>query len=172
MMTTWGNRTVVAAALLSVLGLAGCSAGQSAPTSQDYDPVDGRNINVPADATFDEEYMAVRNAVVVARDDQASLVVTMVNQALEADVLESASLEGEPLTLSGGPIEFRPGQSVSLGFDDNATATQQPFGISPGDWVDLTLNFTRAGTAELQVLVVPYGDEYVPVQFADQGSNL
>jgi len=167
MMRTGGGRVAVGVSLLAVLTLAGCAVSSDTPPGQLFNQPVGQNVNVPFDAMLGDQFMAVRNAVAVVDGDTAdtaSLVVTLVNQALEADVLESASLEGDPLVLSGGPIEFQPGQSVGIGFDENATATQQPFGVGPGNWVDITLNFTRAGTAELQILVVPDGDEYVPVQ--------
>jgi hypothetical protein len=167
MMRTARGAAILTVVTIAALSLAGCQAGQSAATSQDYDPVDGRNVNIPSDAGFDDPYIAVRNAVVVAADSEASLVVTLVNQSPDAEVLEAASLEGEPLVLSGGPISLAAGKSVSVGFDDFATATQSDFGAAPGDWVDLTMSFTSAGNADLQVLVVAYGNEYEPVRFAD-----
>jgi hypothetical protein len=157
---------VVVVTLLAATSLAACQAGREAQTSQDYDPADGRNVNIPEGAT-DRPYIAVRNAVVVAAEDEASLVVTLVNQSDEAEVLESATLDEAEVTLSGGPVELEPNQSVSIGYEDFETATVSGFEAAPGDWVDLTLRFATVGDAELQVLVVPYGDEYVPVQFAE-----
>jgi hypothetical protein len=166
MNSTSRKGAILAITMVAVASLAACQAGQSAATSQDYQPVDGRNINVPEDANYDEPYVAVRNAVVVAYKTDATLVVTIVNQSPEAEVFESATLDGLPVTLSGGPIELAPKQSVSLGYNDFETATVSGFKSVPGDWVDLTMRFTSKGDAKLQVLVVPYGDEYVPVQFA------
>ena len=157
---------LLAVTLVAAASLAACQAGQSAATSQDYNPVDGRNINVPEDADYDEPYVAVRDAVVVAVDTDATLVVTIVNQSPKAEVLESATLDGLPVTLSGGPSDLAPQQSVSIGYDDFDTATVAAVASAPGNWVELTMRFTSAGDANLQVLVVPYGDEYVPVQFA------
>jgi len=167
MTSTIRKGALLAVAMVATAGLVGCQAGQSAQTSQEYDPVDGRNVNQPTDAAFDEPYVAIRNAVVVAIESDATLVVTLVNQSDETEVLESATIDALPVTLSGGPIEIAPQQSVSVGYGDFETATVTDFKSVPGDWVDLTMRFTSAGDAELQVLVVPYGDEYVPVQFAE-----
>ena len=59
-------RLPLAAAASALLILSGCAAGQTAETSQDYDPADGRNVNIPDEATFGDEYIAVRNALVVS----------------------------------------------------------------------------------------------------------
>jgi len=164
------NRTarkgaILVGSMLAVASLAACQAGQAAQTSQQYNPADGRNFNIPAGSTH-QPYLAVRNAVVVAYQSDASLVVTMVNHTAQAAVLQSATLDGAPLKLSGGPVEIAPRQSVSLGFGDNDIATISNFASAPGDWVDLVLKFTPNGDGAVKVLVVPYGDQYVPVKFA------
>jgi len=141
--------------------LTGCQAGQNAPTSQPYNPVDGRNVNVPDDATLSEPYIGVRDALVILGDDGvAALGVTVVNNSDEADVLESVVIGGTEATLSGGPIEFAAHTSVSLGFGENASAAVAGFEGEVGQWTDLMLRFTKSGTAELSVLALAPSDGY------------
>ena len=147
---------VAAAAALIVLS--GCAAGQDAETSQDYDPADGRNVNVPADATFDDDYVAVRNALVVSDGGAASITVTLVNNGSDADVLTEAKIGEQTASFVGGPVEIAPGE----GRDRRrvgAIALVQEGDVAPGDFAELTLVFTRAGTTTIDVVV---RDEYVP----------
>jgi len=164
MIRTPHKAAVLAVAAAAVVSLSGCQAGQAAQTSQSYNPVDGRNINQPVDAGFGDPYMGVRDAAVVALNDNATLVVTLVNNTLEADQLESASLDGTPLDLSE-TILIDSGSSVSMGFGDNPTATTSNLDAKIGDWVELELHFASSGIVHLNLLVLPYGDQYEPVTF-------
>jgi hypothetical protein len=153
--------------VLAVASVSGCHAGSNAATSADYDPVDGRNINLPLGATYPDPYVAIRNAVVVSEGGPAALVVTLVNNTDDAEVLESASIDGEQVLFPGGPVDLPPGEVVNVGSDAGAIAGLPQIDAAPGDFVDLTLAFTRGGDAELDVLVVVPGDEYVPDLEAD-----
>lgn len=162
MKRTTHKAAVMALAAVAVIGLSGCQAGKTAQMTQAYNPVDGRNVNIPADAGFGDTYVGIRNVVVVAIASDASLVATIVNNTAEQQELQSITLGGAPLDLSQ-PIQVDAGGSASLGFDDNPTATTAELDAQVGDWVDLTMTFSSAGSVELQVLVVPYGDQYEPV---------
>ena len=156
---------VLALAAASAIGLSGCQAGKTAQITQAYNPVDGRNVNLPEDAGFGDAYVGIRNIVVVAIASDASLVATFVNNTAEVQELESVTVGGAPLELSA-PIQLDAGDSASLGFGDNPTATTSELEAKVGDWVDLTMGFSNAGTVELGVLVVPYGDQYEPMMLA------
>ncbi|HVQ18647.1 MAG TPA: hypothetical protein VMT27_06380 [Actinomycetes bacterium] len=151
---------ILAFALVAAASLSACQAGQAAQTNKDYQPVDGRNVNVPSGAAFDEPYLAVRDALVIGVNHVGSLIVTVVNNSAETDTLESVTISGDVATLSSGPIPIRPNETIHLGFGDNPTASIDTLKAKPGDWVDLTMNFTNAGSTELQVLVLPIGDKY------------
>jgi hypothetical protein len=154
-------RRPLAAAFVGLLLLTGCQAGQTAQTSQDYDGADGRNVNVPEDAAFDEDYMAVRNALVVSFGEDASLTLTLVNNAAEGDVLQQAVVGETPVEIDGGPIEVAPNQRVRMGIGSEIATSVPGANLAPGDWTTLTLSFASAGSTTLDVLVVPPGDEYV-----------
>lgn len=153
-------RAAALVALLAALALSGCQAGQSAETSQDYDPADGRNINIPEDAAFDDDYIAVRNALVVSFGETASLTLTLVNNGSEGDVLEQAVVGETPVDIAGSPIELAPEQRVRMGLGSDVTTTIEGADLAPGDWTTLTLSFASAGSTSLDVLVVAPGDEY------------
>lgn len=154
-------RRPLAAAFVGLLLLTGCQAGQTAQTSQDYDGADGRNVNVPEDAAFDEDYMAVRNALVVSFGEDASLTLTLVNNAAEGDVLQQAVVGETPVEIDGGPIAVAPNQRVRMGIGSEIATSVPGANLAPGDWTTLTLSFASAGSTTLDVLVVPPGDEYV-----------
>jgi hypothetical protein len=156
------NAAVMGLAAAAAIGLSGCQAGRTAQMTQAYDPVDGRNVNIPADASYGDTYVGIRNVVVVAIASDASLVATIVNNTAESQELSSITLGGAPLELSE-PIQLEPRESAGLGFGDHPTATTAELDAQVGDWVDLTMSFSNAGSVELQVLVVPYGDQYEPI---------
>ncbi|MCZ3386671.1 MAG: hypothetical protein LH630_06835 [Actinomycetia bacterium] len=155
-----GLRLPIVAAVSALLVLSGCAAGQSAQTSQPYNPSDGRNVNIPADAGFDDPYLAVRNALVVSDGGAASLTVTLVNNSDEADVLTEATIGDQPATFVGGAVEIGPRQRVAIGGGTERIALVREGGVQPGDWTELTLNFTRAGSTTIDVLVIASDDEY------------
>ncbi len=130
--------------------------------TQAYNPVDGRNVNIPEDAGFGDTYVGIRDVVVVAIGSDASLVATIVNNTAEPQELQSVTLGGDPLELSE-PIQLDAGDTASLGFGDNPTATTTALKGQVGHWADLVMQFSSAGSVELGILVVPYGDQYEPL---------
>jgi hypothetical protein len=153
-------RLPLAAAASALLVLSGCAAGQSAQTSQPYNPSDGRNVNIPEDAGFNDPYMAVRNALVVSDGGAASITVTLVNNGLETDVLNEAKIGDQTAVFVGGPVEIAPDERVAIGGGSERIALVDEGGVEPGDWTELTLTFANAGSTTLDVLVVASDDEY------------
>lgn len=149
------HASVLALAALLTASLAACQAGSGASTSQDYDPVDGRNVNLPDDASYGDPYLAIRGAQVVDLGTVHSMVVTVVNRTGGSDVLEAVTIAGQPAALSSGAVEVAADQAVSLGAGGVATATVEGLDVEPGDWVDVTLSFAESGVAEVEVLSVP-----------------
>lgn len=148
------SASVLAVAALLTVGLSGCQTGSGASTSQQYDPTNGRNVNVPADATYGDAFLALRGAQVVTDDTSTGAVVTMVNQTGAPDSLTSVSINGQAAAMSNGPVEIVPGQPISLGDGGDATATVEGLDVKPGDWVELTLVFSQSGSATVNVLSV------------------
>jgi len=156
------SRRLVAccAAVVAIGALTACQAGQTAQTSQPYNPADGRNVNVPENATFDDNYVGIRNAVVVATGDIGSLLVTMVNNSDEDATLEGVRIDDQAMTLSR-PVVIAPGATAKAGFDSDLQITVDPLSPGVGDWVTVEFSFVEVGTSTFDVLVVPYGDDYV-----------
>lgn len=153
-------RLPITVATAALLVLSGCAAGKSAQTSQPYNPSDGRNINIPADAGFNDPYMAVRNALVVSDGGAASISVTLVNNGLETDVLNEAKIGDQTAVFVGGPVEIAADQKVAIGGGSERVALVQDGGVKPGAWTPLTLTFANAGSTTIDVLVVASDDEY------------
>jgi hypothetical protein len=146
--------SVLAIAALLTVSLAGCQAGANAQTAQQYDPVDGRNVNVPSDAGFGDPYIAVRGALLVDVGTTTSVVVTLVNNTDSVDTLQAVAVNGMTATLSDGPVPVPVGVPVSLGENGIATAEVELQDVAPGDWATLTLTFAESGIATFDVLAV------------------
>jgi len=144
---------IVAAAVLAVASLSACQAGQSAQTSQDYAAVDGRNVNLPADASYGDPYLGLRNAFVEVVDGTHSAVVTVVNNTDTSDVLLSVTVAGKPATLSSGPVEVASRTSITVGSGGQTTAVVDGLDVLPGSWTVWAVTFQNAGIAEVPVLV-------------------
>jgi hypothetical protein len=161
--TSARTRTVVTGVLLAALGavtLTGCGAGSTAETSQPYNPGDGRNVNIPEDAAFDDDYLAVRNALVVSDGGAASVTLSVVNHGTESDVLNQIKVNDQVAVFAGGPFEVLPQQKISVGGGSEAVALVSDAGVEPGQWTELSLTFNNAGETVIDVLVVSSTDEY------------
>ena len=153
-------RLPLAAAACSLFVLSGCSAGQNAETSQPYNASDGRNVNIPEDAAFNDNYIAVRNALVVSDGGPASITVSLINNSDEADVLTEAKIAEQPAVFAGDAVELAPDEKVSIGGGSERLALVEDGGVEPGDWTTLTLSFAQAGTTTIDVLVIDSDDPH------------
>ena len=156
------SRPRLIAALLAsaALVLTGCQAGSTAETSQPYNPSDGRNVNIPEDAGFDDDYIAIRNAIVVSDGGAASLTASIINHGAAADVLTEARINGEVAVFAGGPFEVAPGAKLAIGGGGDAVALVNEGGVSPGQWTEISFTFAQAGTTTMDVLVISPDDEF------------
>jgi len=148
------------AVVAAALSIAGCQAGSAAQTSQTYNPTDGRNVNVPEDATFTDDYIGVRNALVVGGESAASITVTLANHGTEGDVLTEARVNDQVASFVGGPFEIAPDEKIAIGGGSELVALVNDSGVEPGQWTELSLTFTQAGSVTIDVLVVSPDDEY------------
>jgi copper(I)-binding protein len=149
-------RSLALPVCIGVVALAtvtGCQAGNTAPTSQPYNPTDGRNFNVPSGAAFTDDYIAVRNAYVTPIDTNAALTVTLVNNGTETDMLSSATI-GDANVNTSGAVALPPNQSVSIGPGTDIGGVAVKAKVNAGDWVTVTLTFANAGPIEFQALAV------------------
>jgi len=149
------------------LSLVACQAGSNAQTSQEYSPVDGRNINAPAEPTRGEPYLALRGVIIVVSDaGQGTLVATIRNKTDEQESLVSVTASEVPATIEGGSVVIDPGASVTIGSEGGPTVSWPDLGKTAGSWTTLTLRFASAGNVTRDVLVTAqdgvFADVVVP----------
>lgn len=134
------------------LAIAGCAAGDEAPTLQVKPDNPGGDLGP----------VAVRSLMLLAPPDggEAATVVTIVNKSDETHILDSieiapqADRSGSPIDVAAG-IPVPPNESVNIG-----AAGQPALPVSdldrlaePGTLVPVTLIFDKAGQLTLQVVV-------------------
>jgi hypothetical protein len=150
------RRSIAVTAIVLAPVLSSCGFNQ--PTDRVYTPGVGVN---ERDGEVD-----VLNALVVSgAPGSGSLVATLSNNDLdEGDALVQVAGSGEDSALRvdlGGPLEVRPGASLSV--SDEAEVSVEGEAIEAGAFVELTFTFQNAGTATLQVPVVPRRGPYADI---------
>ena len=169
---------LVGAALASTLGLAGCSTGFGAQTTELYTAPDGTDVR-------DGDVEAL-NVLIVANDaGSGTLVAALVNQTEQSDRLDSVSATDPDLGPGAGaitvadvspPLDLPPTTLVQLA--DPAVAAEIGPVVLEGDTVDagqtlqVTLTFAKAAPVVAEVPVVPRAEPYESVPTpADTGGR-
>ena len=148
------NRTrgaaIIAAALLGI-GLAGCGAGQDAPTSQVVPAVPGVNVNA------EDGSVLVRNALVPYRSQgyraggQVPVEMRIVNQGLDPVRLVSASSEQATSVQIVGEATFPPNEATPLTLRLGGLRTA----VNATSRVPVVLRFDNGVELSMQVPVAP-----------------
>ncbi len=157
------RRLLVLAAAALIPILAGCEAGNNAPTLQWHYPTDGAG-------TIVNNTIAVRNMFVlgaplnqsIPAGHSASLFFAVVNDG-RPDRLLSVSAPGtaQRVTLPGGAITLRTSRVVLLAGPQPAAILQGlSRALSGGSFVRLVMNFQYAGAVTLDVPVMPQAQYY------------
>jgi copper(I)-binding protein len=152
---------VAAAALIPVL--AGCEAGNGAPTLNWHYPTVGAGTLVHG--------IAIRNVFVLGAPDSealpagrsASLFLALVNTGTSPDRLLSISAPGTAtaVTIPGGSIPLAPNHAVLLtGPQPVVILSGLIRTLTGGSVVTLRLNFQKAGTETLKVPVISRSQEF------------
>lgn len=138
--------------VLTVTGLAGCSSGFDATSTQDYAPSDGI---VAGDGDI-----RVLNALVVATEgaDEGVVSMTVVNRGETSDRITAIRSDAGDVTL-GGDTSLPPGAAVSFGTEE-ATATVTGLTKEPGQAVALTVRFAKAEPLTFRTVIVLGTDDY------------
>ena len=147
--------------LLSPIALTACSAGQVTQTAtQERDKTGGQAqvggitlrqaaLESPRSGTYDE-------------GDDADLRLAIVNSGQESDTLTGVEGEGfdeAEFRVSGSgsedEVEIPAGSTVFLGEDGDASVTLTDLGegLTPGQYLELTLTFEEAGEVDVRVTV-------------------
>jgi copper(I)-binding protein len=156
--TRWSRCLLFGA--LAVLGpvLAGCEAGQDAPTLE-YHPAAFGGYATQEGTTIDNAFvLGSSTGVAVPR---ASVFFSMTSQ--DGDRLVSISAPGTaPLVrISGGAVNLPAGVPVDLtGPEPKVVLTGLSSPLMAGSTVTMNFNFARVGTVSMQVPVEPQAYEY------------
>ncbi len=135
---------------LLVLGVTGCYNGQQATTTvQAANPTgNGQDANLGG--------IVVDNVTVVrGPGTTATLLMRATNQGVEMDALVGATINGETAEIVGTVVELMPGDSFSFGWESDYYVNAEVLDAPISSYVPVTLQFANAGTASLNVLIVP-----------------
>ncbi len=160
------HRLVLVAAVALIPAIAGCEAGNNAPTLDFHYPTDAAG-TVVGD-------LSIRNVFVlgapIGRDlasgDSASIFLALVNTGAN-DTLLSISAPGtaSSVTLPAGGIPIIDGHPVYLaGPKPEIVLRDLTRPLMSGSDIKLKLNFKNAGTVTLQVPVMPRAAQYATLQ--------
>jgi len=167
-------RWALLASLAALVFLAGCAAGQRAPTSSVISTIDGVNANIGSMQVRNLGLAAPPTTAGYAVGDSAQLVFAMVNGAAADDQLVSvtspvagsvvSSPVGKVLTPATGdaqsgaftPISVQPGELVPVGYGSPAASVTLVGLTEPlisGQTLNVTLGFRDAGTKTIRIAV-------------------
>jgi hypothetical protein len=163
----WGSalprRLVLVAAAVLIPVLAGCEAGENAPTLAFHYPTDAAGIVVGQ--------LSIRNAFVLGaplgsdltKGQSASLFLAMVNDGAPDKLLSIAAPgSATSVTVPTGGIPVVYGHPVLLtGPKPQLILTGLTRTITSGSNIRLVLNFLKAGPVALLVPIEPYATHYV-----------
>ena len=160
-MTRWTRRLLVGAIAILVPALAGCQAGQDAPTLQYHSASNGVSTTVNGIELDNVFVLGPQLNQTLPAGGQAGVFLAL--SAQDHDQLVSASAPGtaSSVQLLSGPITLSPGALVNLSGPAPAVVLNgltNP--LSGGESVRLVLTFANAGVVPLRVPVEPAAYEY------------
>ena len=154
-----GGRKSIAAVVLAlamVPALSGCWQGFGASTTMQNSMNSGNGTAVTVGD------LRVENATVVRGDDGAAqLVMSVFNRGAEAQDLVGATINGQPVDLSGlASATITPGGFLTFGYgaEGNPPAGYlviAPLDVEPGSYTSVSLAFSQAGVTDFESVVVP-----------------
>jgi len=165
------RRLLAAAFVAAVLpALSGCASSFDSPVLQPYNPSVG--VDVRRDGVWGMNMMVV----LPNSGGEGTLVGALLNQSRRSDRLVAAVVRAEPRQGSLRSTLVRPGATLQPGrlveMSDPTTVAVQG-DVTPGLFVDLTLQFARSKTIHTQVPVVPPEGPYaqVPLPSSQSGAS-
>lgn len=135
-----------------MLALTGCYNGMGAITNLQSGQLTGNGVQAEVGNVRAE------NLTIVAGPEgsaSATLITRIVNGDPETDTLLGVTIDGVPAYVTGDVIELLPGESIGFGFESDTWINSYQFEAEMSTYVPVTLQFERAGIAEVDVLVVP-----------------
>ena len=157
----WNRRLLLGAIAVLVPALAGCEAGQNAPTLQFHPASSGASI-IQNGITLDNVFV-LGAPVGSALPPGGRAGVFLAIESQNGDRLVSVSAPGtaSEVKLAGGPIDLPAQTLVDLGGPvPQMVLTGLANPLSGGQTVQLTLTFAQAGVITLGVPVEPHAYDY------------
>ena len=160
-MTRWTRRLLVGAIAIMVPALAGCEAGQDAPTLQYHSASSGTSTTVNGIELDNVFVLGPPLDQTLPVGGQAGVFLAMSTQ--DRDRLVSASAPGtaSSVQLLTGPITLSPGALVDLsGPNPLVVLNGLTTPLSGGETVSLMLVFANAGAVTVLAPVLPAAYDY------------
>jgi copper(I)-binding protein len=160
---TVARRTLIGALALLLPAIAGCEAGYNAPTLEFHPANAGTNVTINGIEISNAFVLGAPAGVQAPSGSNAGMFMSLYNTGAGDDHLTSASAPGSAssVQLSGGTVSV-PGQTlVDLsGPEPSVVLSNLTRPLAGGDFVAVTLDFSRAGTVTIEVPVEAYSDYY------------
>jgi copper(I)-binding protein len=157
---TAAGRLLIGAGALAVLmpAIAGCEAGNGAPTLEFHPAASGSQATVGGIKISNAFVLGAPSGATVPAGESASLFLSISNDGSASDTLVSASATGsaDSVTLDGGTVTLPAYSAVNLtGPQPSAVLKNLSKPLTAGGYVPVTLDFEHAGVVTFQVPVEP-----------------
>jgi copper(I)-binding protein len=170
---TAAGRLLLGAGALALLvpAIAGCEAGNGAPTLEFHAASAGNQTVVNGIRITNVFVLGAPSGSTLPAGSSASLFMSLFNDGATPDTLEGATAAGAAsVTLDGGTVALPSQTPVNLtGPQPSAVLTNLSAPLSSGGYVKVVLQFKNAGPVTLQVPVEPqsyYWSTYSPAPSA------
>ena len=174
---TAAGRLLLGAGALALLvpAIAGCEAGNGAPTREFHAASAGAQTVVNGIRITNVFVLGAPSGASLPAGSSASLFLSLFNDGATADTLVSASAAGaSSVTVNGAPVALPSEIPVNLtGPQPSAVLNNLSAPLDSGGYVKVTLQFKNAGPVTLQVPVEPqsyYWSTYSPAPSAPASS--
>jgi copper(I)-binding protein len=157
---TAARRLLIGAGALALLtpAIAGCEAGNNAPTLEFHAAAAGSQADVNGIKISNAFVLGAPSGGTLPAGQSASLFLSLYNGGSSNDKLVSATATGsaDSVTLDGGSVTLPPYTAVDLtGPSPSVVLESLSKPLTAGGYVPVTLDFEHAGTVTLQVPVEP-----------------
>jgi copper(I)-binding protein len=173
------GRLLIGAGALAVLlpAIAGCEAGNGAPTLEFHPAAAGSQASVNGIRISNAFVLGAPSGSTVPAGSSAGLFLSLFNSGGTNDTLQSATATGtaDTVSLDGGTVPLPADSPVNLtGPTPSVVLNNLSKPLSSGGYVSVTLKFEHAGTVKLKVPVEPqsyYWATYSPPASAAPSST-
>jgi copper(I)-binding protein len=155
-------RMLIVAAAALIPALAGCEAGNNAPTLAWHQPTDGAGAEIGGIAIGDAFILGAPTNGSLAAGTSAGLFFAIVNSG-RPDRLVSVTAPGaaKSVTLPGGQVSLAADQAVLLsGPQPKVILDGLTRALPGGTFIRVTMSFQNAGSVTLNVPVMPQAQYY------------